>query len=232
MTLQEIDEQRFNFKRESESVNNNVSYRYMMYSEKTDNFSLFKYKNGDHIDLGMDEKWKRFQLVMMSPVPTSNTICCDASCTNNGRRNSEGSFKIVKFDTDETLYESHIYYGTSNNMMEYMALLKTMIMCNKNGWDYDIYTDSIIAMMWLYRNSENSKFKDWMDDVDLEQLNHFEKTVYSNKSNFKNRIMFWDNFAFREIPADLDGKYKKSHRDYQLNQFINGGFVKGNMLKG
>lgn len=231
LTLQEISEQRFNVRRNCDSLNRKTHYRYMQYSEELNNLSLFKYENNKHIDLGMDEKFRRFTYVMMSPVPTVNTICCDASCINNGREDSVGSFKIVRFETDETLYESHAYYGSTNNMMEYMALLKTMIMCKRNGWDYDIYTDSLIAMYWLYQNTEKSKLKDWMDSIDLEQLDHFENMVYSDKSSFRNRIFFWDNQFFGEIPADLDGKYKPRDRDYQVRQFINGEFIKDKISK-
>lgn len=206
------------------------NYRYLKY-DNDHGFVLMKNIQGVEHVLGTDEYWTKFKICVMSPVPTSNTICVDGSCINNGHRYSKGGFRIVEFDTNEVLYDSKIYTGVTNNLMEYMGLLKAILLCREYGWDRDVYTDSIIAMLWLYRKSENSRFKEWMEKEDLEELFALEDLVYCHGSDIATRVMFWDNLYFHEIPADLDDKFGKEDRDYQLFHFIEGGFAEGSVLR-
>lgn len=228
--LAEMEKARFELDRPC-LLERRTRYRYLKYSCEYNSFSLFKRQGDKEVDLGDEEYWRDFKLVLKSPVPTSNCICTDGSCLNNGTKRSRGRFRIVKFDTGEILYDSKTYLGTTNNVMEYMGLLESILICRKNGWDSDIYTDSIIAMYWLYRGSENSRFKDWMSKEDLIELSELERLVYSVGSDIETRVMFWDNLYFCEIPADLDNKYKKEDRELQVANFIEGWFAKGFLFK-
>lgn len=135
--------------------------------------------------------------------PIGQTIAVDAAF--NGKTKMM-EYKGVFVETSTEIFHFGPIKGGSNNIGEFLALVHVLAYQEKNKINYPIYSDSKIAMSWIYqkvcktnvdRKTENPKI--------LELIFRAEKWLRENDFS-KYKIMKWHTKAWGEIPADFGRK--------------------------
>lgn len=159
----------------------------------------FKPKAGGTGSTGSKSNAPRTTISKSAIIKTS--ISVDAACSGNpGKMEYQG----VWTDTKEQIFHKEFPLGT-NNIGEFLALVHALALCQKKGWNYPIYSDSVNAMKWVKQKKckttlvENAKTAELYDVIDrAEQWLH--ENTYSNK------MIKWETEDWGEIPADFGRK--------------------------
>ena len=148
------------------------------------------------------EKYTSHNQLTKEEIETS--ISVDASCLGVP---GVMEYRVVKTADGETLYNSPTYPLGTNNIGEFLALVKAMQMVQENGeMDRIIFADSQTALSWvkkkktntnLVRNSETENLY-----KEIEKAEQWLQTV--NIDDFK--IVKWETHLYGEIKADFGRK--------------------------
>lgn len=129
------------------------------------------------------------------------SISVDAACSGNpGKMEYQG----VWTDSKEQIFHKEFPLGT-NNIGEFLALVHALALCQKKGWNYPIYSDSVNAMKWIKQKKckttlvENSKTEELYEVID-----RAEQWLADN--TFSNKMIKWETEDWGEIPADFGRK--------------------------
>lgn len=129
-------------------------------------------------------------------------LAVDGACSGNP---GVGEYQIFDFEKNKMIFTSTKYYDVTNNLMEYMALIQSLIISEDYDINYDIYSDSVTAMAWLRNKKVNTTVKKTdLNKVFFDDLNKCEKWL-KNKI-IKNNIIKWNTKLLGEIPADFGRK--------------------------
>jgi len=107
--------------------------------------------------------------------------------------------------------EKHVMFrmgpftGSTNNIVEFLALVHALAHCNKEGWTMPVYSDSVTAIAWVRDNRMNTSVK-WGDhNKELKMLCiRAEKWLRDNA--VRNKVMKWLTKEWGENPADFGYK--------------------------
>jgi ribonuclease HI len=157
----------------------------------------FKPKSADAA--GKSAPSKRISFAKSAIIGQS--ISVDAACSGNpGKMEYQG----VWTDTKELIFHKAFPLGT-NNIGEFLALVHALAHCEKKGWTYPIYSDSVNAMKWvklkkckttLVQNAKTAELYELIDRAEQWLENH----TYTNK------LIKWETEDWGEIPADFGRK--------------------------
>lgn len=75
-----------------------------------------------------------------------NAIFVDASCIGNP---GQMEYRGIDGDTKKVLFHSPIFPVGTNNIGEFLAIIHAIQLCQKNGWDKIVYSDSQTAIQRL-----------------------------------------------------------------------------------
>ena len=81
-----------------------------------------------------------------------NSLSVDGACSGNP---GNGEYRIVKTSNKEIVKSSNMFLNTTNNIMEFFALIEALILVKKNNSYKVIYSDSVSAIAWV----KNKKVK-------------------------------------------------------------------------
>ena len=96
------------------------------------------------------------------------------------------------------------YADGTNNVGEFLAILRAMDYLSKHKLNWPIYSDSETAMTWVKAGRCNTKLAHLPTNAMLFQLiAHAEETLKGSK-NF--RVLKWDTDLWGENPADFGRK--------------------------
>ncbi len=132
-----------------------------------------------------------------------NTLSVDGACSGNP---GVGEYQCVDTKTKEVIFSSNSFIDTTNNIMEFFALVEALIYINDNKIDKKIYSDSITAIAWV----RNMKVKTTLNKTAKNEDSHFliskyEKLLRERKFD-TSCILKWDTQKLGEIPADFGRK--------------------------
>ncbi len=162
--------------------------------------SAFRQKPADYIGKGARPAKSRVAVVPRSKI-VWNSISVDAACSGNpGVMEYQG----VHTETGQQIFYQKFQLGT-NNIGEFLAIVHALALCEKQGKNTPIYTDSRTALAWV----RNKKCKSTLPrDAQTEPLwqlvdraEHWLKT-----HTWKNPILKWETESWGEIPADFGRK--------------------------
>ena len=133
--------------------------------------------------------------------PMLPSLSVDAACSG-----SPGplEYRGVNTETGEQVFRAGPFPGGTNNVGEFLAIVRGMEWLARNKHDWVIYSDSDTAVSWIRARKCNTKLKRLSSNAMLFQL--IARAEESLKDFRSFRIMKWDTKAWGENPADFGRK--------------------------
>lgn len=126
-------------------------------------------------------------------------IAVDAWCSKNP---GPGGYRGVDLETGKIIFSWNTEL-TTNNLVEFVAIIHAMKWLKKNKLTQTIWSDSLTAISWVKKVNCKTKF-------DLEQNLNLKKRIEESirylNDNQNNKVMKWDTKNWGEIPADFGRK--------------------------
>ena len=132
-------------------------------------------------------------------------IYVDGSCRGNP---GQGQYRGVIQDGDKfkDLFLTPVYPMTTNNIMEYLALCKAIMISKHYNQPVTIWSDSITAISWVKKKRLKSSIERSSETetmwYEIDTFNEYIKNVDMDNIT----IMKWDTKSLGEIPADFGRK--------------------------
>jgi ribonuclease HI len=133
--------------------------------------------------------------------PMLPSISVDAACSG-----SPGplEYRGVNTETGEQVFRAGPFPGGTNNVGEFLAIVRGMEWLARHKLDWVIYSDSDTAVTWIRARKCNTKLARTAQNAMLFQLIARAEESLKNFKSF--RIMKWDTKAWGENPADFGRK--------------------------
>ncbi len=138
-------------------------------------------------------------------IPTINyhSISVDGACSGNP---GKGEYKCVDTKTEETIFSSNLFLQTTNNIMEFFALVEGILWLKNNNSNKFIYSDSKTAIAWVRNKKTKTTLKRTNDNTDTFLLIEKYENILSSIDIDMNIILKWDTAKLGEIKADFGRK--------------------------
>jgi ribonuclease HI len=133
--------------------------------------------------------------------PMLPSLSVDAACSG-----SPGplEYRGVNTETGEQVFRAGPFPDGTNNVGEFLAIVRGMEWLARNKHDWVIYSDSDTAVSWIRARKCNTKLHRLPSNAMLFQL--IARAEESLKDFRSFRIMKWDTKAWGENPADFGRK--------------------------
>ena len=133
--------------------------------------------------------------------PVLPSLSVDAGCSG-----SPGplEYRGVNTETGEQVFRAGPFPGGTNNIGEFLAIVRGMEWLARHKLDWVIYSDSDTAVAWIRARKCNTKLIRTAHNAMLFQLIARAEESLKNFRSF--RIMKWDTQAWGENPADFGRK--------------------------
>jgi ribonuclease HI len=142
------------------------------------------------------------QVVDKSIRPVYKSICVDAACSGNP---GKMEYRGVWTDTGKQIFLSKVFkYGT-NNIGEFLAIVHALALCKSKGWNYNIFSDSINAILWLKQKKCKTKLVQNADSQELFEIIR-RAEIWLADNEYDNQTIKWQTEIWGEIPADFGRK--------------------------
>lgn len=133
-------------------------------------------------------------------------LTVDGACAGAG---GPGEYRGVLVPSGREVFKMGPYQGSTNNLMEYLAIAMGLLWCEERGMtDMPIYSDSMVAIGWA--KSATPKTTAVIDEASPLAAAMAAATNYlqSKHANLRttNRLVKWDTGRYGEIPADFGRK--------------------------
>ncbi len=158
---------------------------------------IFDKKNENNIEIKEKNNNIKYNDIL------KNSICVDGACSGNP---GKGEYQCVDTFSKEMIFKSKIYEDSTNNLMEFLALVNALIYLKENNKDCYIYTDSVSALAWVRDKEVKTSLKETKKNIIL--FDEIKERIFWLKSNQvnMNKILKWDTKVLGEIPADFGRK--------------------------
>lgn len=128
-----------------------------------------------------------------------NSICVDAACSGNPW---EMEYQGIDMVTWEKVIYGGVYPMWTNNIWEYLAIVKALKYIWDNKLDRVIYSDSSTAMTWVKNKKPKTTLEHNEQTADLLQRLQ-NATIWLHTHNYTTKILKRDTENRWEIPADF-----------------------------
>jgi ribonuclease HI len=139
---------------------------------------------------------------LFAPVkPALPSLCVDAACAG-----SPGplEYRGVQTADGRQIFHAGPYPDGTNNIGEFLAIVRAMDWLSKNKHPWPIYSDSDTAIAWVKAKQCNTKLVRTRANAMLFQL--IERAEQSLESMKPVKVLKWDTKAWGENPADFGRK--------------------------
>jgi ribonuclease HI len=134
--------------------------------------------------------------------PILPSISVDAACSGNP---GVMEYRCVWTDSGETIFHEGPFERGTNNIGEFLALVDALVLCQKNGWTFPIYSDSINAMLWVRGKAcKTTLTRDARTEKLWQRIEAAEVWLRSNR--VMNKLLKWDTPNWGEVKADFGRK--------------------------
>jgi ribonuclease HI len=139
-----------------------------------------------------------------NPLIDTNSICVDGACSGNP---GKGEYQCVDMKNGDVIFSSNEYLDTTNNIMEYFALVEAIkYILEGNCQTNIIYSDSQTAISWVKNKKVKTTLGLTQNNYDslhlIEKYNEYIKSIDISLVEIKK----WDTKEWGEIPADFGRK--------------------------
>lgn len=141
------------------------------------------------------------QWMFVPNPPMLPSLCVDAACSG-----SPGplEYRGVNTETGEQVFRAGPFPGGTNNVGEFLAIVRGMEWLARHKLDWVIYSDSETAVSWVRARKCNTRLPRLPSNAMLFQL--IARAEESLKDFKSIRIMKWDTESWGENPADFGRK--------------------------
>jgi ribonuclease HI len=134
--------------------------------------------------------------------PILNSICVDAACSGNP---GVMEYKGVEFATGKEFFKQGPYQQGTNNIGEFLAIVRALAMLKHYNNDAIIYSDSKIAISWVKEKKCKTKLMLNAKNEDVfKAMTSAENWLATN--TYTTIIKKWETEAWGENPADFGRK--------------------------
>ena len=137
-----------------------------------------------------------------SAYPLLPALAVDAACSGNP---GVMEFRGVIADTGTEVFHRGPFAQGTNNIGEFLALVRGLAYLKQNNLTWNIYTDSVTALAWLRQRKCKSKLPRTPQNEQLFQM-VAKAEAWLRANTYTTRIYKWDTEKWGEIPADFGRK--------------------------
>ncbi|TXK72632.1 viroplasmin family protein [Mesonia sp. HuA40] len=131
-----------------------------------------------------------------------NALAVDAASSGNP---GKVEYRGVWIKNNKQIFHKGPFEEGTNNIGEFLALVHALALLKKNQYTHAVYSDSKIAIGWVYKKKCNTKLKRNPKNAAIfELVDRAEKWLATNY--FTTKIIKWDTKNWGEIPADFGRK--------------------------
>jgi ribonuclease HI len=141
-------------------------------------------------------KWKNAKIKPILP-----SLCVDAACSG-----SPGSLEYQGVETENgtRIFHAGPFADGTNNVGEFLAIVRAMEHLSKHNLDWPIYSDSENAISWVKAKKCNTKLAHLPSNRMLfELISRAEKALMIPEPH---KVIKWDTDDWGENPADFGRK--------------------------
>jgi ribonuclease HI len=133
--------------------------------------------------------------------PSLPSLCVDAACSG-----SPGSLEYQGVETEKgnRIFHAGPYADGTNNVGEFLAIVRAMEYQAKNNTHWPIYSDSENAITWVRAGKCNTKLAHLASNTMLFKLISRAEQTLKVSQTFK--VLKWNTEAWGENPADFGRK--------------------------
>jgi ribonuclease HI len=133
--------------------------------------------------------------------PILPSVSVDAACAG-----SPGplEYRGVQTEDGKSVFQAGPYPDGTNNVGEFLAIVRAMDWLTKNNHDWPIYSDSENAIGWVRARKCNTKLARTRSNAMLFELIARAEQALKTMKGF--RVLKWDTAAWGENPADYGRK--------------------------
>lgn len=143
-------------------------------------------------------KWK-----LAETQPILPSICVDAACSGSpGRLEYRG----VITETGEQIFHAGPYEQGTNNVGEFLAIVRALTWQFKHNLHTPIYSDSENAIAWVMNGVCKTNLKRALKNAPLFALIRSAENWLAENELPEGKILKWDTEMWGEIPADFGRK--------------------------
>jgi len=135
-------------------------------------------------------------------IPISKAIAVDAACSGNP---GIMEYRGVWSDSGNEIFHSKTYSEGTNNIGEFLAIAHALALCKQKKWNYDIYSDSYNAILWIKGKKCKTKLEKNKKNAELFDLIQRAENWLEN-NDYQTNIIKWKTNQWGEIPADFGRK--------------------------
>jgi ribonuclease HI len=137
-----------------------------------------------------------------SNAPILNSLSVDAACNMVTK---EMEYQGVLTATKQLIFKKGPFYGASNNIGEFLALVHGLALLKSQNSTIPIYSDSITAIAWVRQKKHKSMVLPTEDNQKI--FNLLQRAEFWLLHNsFSTPIYKWNTADWGEIPADFGRK--------------------------
>lgn len=146
-----------------------------------------------------------YPLLPMDLGPTESALTVDGACSG-----TTGEYRGVLLPSKRQVFRHGPYDHATNNVMEYLAILRGFQWLHNLGVRFPIYSDSNTAMTWIKRtghahNSTHAIPENAPLAREIFALHRWFVNL-ANRLDMLSRLRKWDTNFCGEIPADFNRK--------------------------
>jgi ribonuclease HI len=134
--------------------------------------------------------------------PINESIVVDAACSGSpGRMEYRG----LDLRTGKELFREGPFENGTNNVGEFLAIVRALELLKKNKSALPVYSDSATAITWVKKKHSNTTLAADKTNARLFDLIDYAEDWLAEQSKI-NPVLKWDTHAWGEIPADFNRK--------------------------
>jgi ribonuclease HI len=141
-------------------------------------------------------KWKTSKVRPILP-----SLCVDAACSGSpGNLEYQG----VETENGKRIFHAGPYTDGTNNVGEFLAIVRAMDYLTKHKLDWPIYSDSETAITWVKTKKCNTKLAHLPSNTMLFEL--IKRSEGALKDHEPQHVLKWKTEDWGESPADFGRK--------------------------
>lgn len=143
-------------------------------------------------------KWKT-----ASEKPRLPAICVDAAASGSP---GPVEYRAIELGTGRELFCCGPYTNGTNNIGEFLAIVRALIWLDKHELEMPVYSDSETAIVWVNNGTANTRLEHDSTNAMLFTLIHSAENWLAENVLHEEAVLKWDTELWGENPADFGRK--------------------------
>lgn len=173
--------------------------------EQVEGYAGAVFRKFSRTDMELAEKFVRTGNIF-SDEPKEyvrNSLSVDAACSDNP---GEMEYQIVRTDTGKKLFGSRVYPVGTNNLGEFLAVVKALqYLTDIEEKDTIVYSDSVSAIAWV-RNGKVNSALNLNDSTRALWHDVYAALDWLHHNHYTNPVVKWETHLWGESKADFGRK--------------------------